>query len=185
MNMPHHRPTWINSTHQKKKTMDRTNCVSYFMNFGPGNFDPSQNEKTIMLLMILGCLLFVHFVAWLTRRCSHCCTEMCIILGFFAFLGFIFSCATLLIFTQSSQLAIDPVLRVWITGYLLIQTAGCFITFIFSVVGHRVCKWFFNKMEILVPRIQALIICFIQRNWKQRALSLLFVNVEIFMIVGK
>ena len=42
----------------------------------------------------------VHFMAWLTRHCSHCCTEMCIILGFFAFLGFIFSCITLLTFTS-------------------------------------------------------------------------------------
>ena len=41
-------------------------------------------------------------------------------------------------------------------------------------------------MEVLVPRIQALIIRFIQRNWKQLALSLLqFVNVEIFTIVSK
>ena len=66
-----------------------------------------------MLLMIPGCLLFVHFVAWLTSHGSHCCTEIRIILGFFAFLEFIFSCVTLLIFTQSSRLAIDPVLRVW------------------------------------------------------------------------
>ena len=39
---------------------------------------------------------------------------------------------------------------------------------------------------MLVPSIQALIIRFIQRNWKQLALSLLlFVNVEMFMIVSK
>ena len=41
-------------------------------------------------------------------------------------------------------------------------------------------------MEMLVLRMQALIIRFIQRNWKQLALSLLlFVNVEMFMIVSK
>ena len=61
-----------------------------------------------------------------------------------------------------------------------------FITFVFSVVGHKVCEWFFNNMEMLVPHIQALIIRFIQRNWKQLVLSLLlFVNVEKFMIVSK
>ena len=74
-----------------------------------------------MLLLIMGYLLFVHFVAWLTRHFSHCCTEICIILDFFAFLGFIFSCVTLFIFTQSSWLAIDPVLRVLITVYLSMQ----------------------------------------------------------------
>ena len=97
----------------------------------------------------------------------------------------------LLIFTQSFRLAIDPVLRMWIiTLYLSMQRARCLIKSIISVValvGHRMCEWFLDKMEMPVPSFQAVFMMrFIQRNWIQLAFSLLmFLTVKICQYVSK
>ena len=133
-----------------------------------------------MYLTLLGCLVSAYIAAWLGRHCSRCCTMVCINLGFLSFAGFVFGSAAVFIFSQLFQSPVDPALRVYITVYLTMQTVGCFVAFIISAIGHQLCEWFFDKMETLLPRIQALIIRFLQQNWKQLAFSLLlFVNVQI------
>ena len=133
-------------------------------------------------LALLGCLLSTYIIVCLSKSCSNCCTVICMGLELVAFIGLGLS----LLFVCLTQITkMDPMSRLCMTIYLTMQTAGCFFALITSILGHRGCEWLFDKMEMILNRIQELIVRFVEQNWKHLLFSvLLFINVQIFECIS-
>jgi hypothetical protein len=131
---------------------------------------------------LLGCLLSTYIIVWMSKSCSKCCTVICMSLELVAFIGVGLS----LLFVCLTQITkMDPMSRLCVTIYLAMQTACCFFALITSIMGRRGCEWLFDKMEMILDRIQELIVRFVEQNWKHLLVSvLLFINVQIFECVS-
>ena len=137
-------------------------------------------------LILLGCLLEMCMLlyVWLVCMCCSCYSLACVNIGVVAFSGFIFGLLALsFIFTQIPMSLMDPILRICMIcflvvqtigcmvvqtiGCLVVQTIGCLVGFMICAVGYQVSEWVFDKMEVFLPRIQNRLIRFIEQNWNQ------------------